>query len=85
MVARQPLRMALPRQFEGIALSGVEIAEQTPDRPVDIVVHVHPFPVNQAVACVKPEHLADQELAAGREGERDMLSARCSGLTHATA
>jgi len=62
-------------QRKGIALGGVEIAEQAPDRPVDIEIDIHLFVVDQALARMQAQHLANEKLAAGPEGERNVLPA----------
>ena len=67
--------MAFARQRKSIALGGVEIAEQAADRPVGIEIDIHLFLVDQALARVQAQHLPNQKLAAGPEGERDMLPA----------
>ena len=67
--------MAFARQREGIALGGVEIAEQAPDRPVDVEIDIHFGLVDQPVAGVQAQHLTHQQFAAGPESERDMLPA----------
>jgi hypothetical protein len=67
--------VAFARQREGVALGGVEIAEQAPDRPVDIEIDIHLFLIDEAFARVQAQHLTDKKLAAGSEGECDMLPA----------
>ena len=67
--------VAFARQREGVALGGVEIAEQAPDRPVDIEIDMHPFLVDQTLARVQAQHLTNKKLTAGAEGECDMLPA----------
>ena len=58
-----------------IALGRVEIAEQAPDRPVGVEIDIHLFAVDQALARVQAQHLADQRARGRAEGERDVLPA----------
>ena len=66
--------MAFARQREGVALGGVKIAEQAPDRPEDIEIDMHPL-VDQTLARVQAQHLTNKKLTAGAEGECEMLPA----------
>jgi hypothetical protein len=63
--------------------AGVEIAEQAPDRPVDVEIDMHPFLADQTLTRVQAQHLTNKKLTAGAEGECDMLPAlereRCRG------
>jgi hypothetical protein len=65
----------LSRVSSKVSLGGVEIAEQASDRPVDIEIDIHLFVIDEAFARVQAQHLADKKLAAGSEGERDVLPA----------
>src|SRR6185369_14566565 len=67
-VAREPFCVAFAIQRKGIALGGIEIAEQAPDRPVDIEIDIHLFMIDEAFARVQAQHFADKKLAAGPEG-----------------
>ena len=67
--------MAFACQRKRIALGRVEIAEQSSDRSVDVEVDIHLFSVDQPLARMQAQHLANEKLASGPEGERDMLPA----------
>jgi hypothetical protein len=70
-VAREPLLAAFARQREGVALGGAEIAEQAPDRPVDIEIDMHPFLVDQTRARAQAQHLtaANRATATSIDGK----------------
>ena len=67
--------MAFARQRKGIALGGIEIAKQPPDRPVAVEIDIHLFTVDEALARVQAQHLTDKKLAARPERQRDMSPA----------
>jgi len=57
----------------------IEIAEQAPDRAVDVEIDVHPGLVDQTIPRVQAQHLSDQQFAPRSDASAPAPALQCKG------